>query len=110
MIKLITSWVLYTQLIWNAQPGSDLLSKLYVLVHSSAAYKNAKLPPQAKCYKLVHLFATYALMLHVLQRCRAISKSYKLQTRLVHPCATYALTLYFLACFLRSIKDAEPLS
>ncbi len=91
----------------DARPGSDLPPKLHVLGHSFAAYQDAELPPQATRYKLVHLCATYALKLHVLQRCGATSESYTLQTRLVYPCATYALTLHVRVRLSRPTKDAE---
>ncbi len=55
-----------TQSSLDAQSSSDLPSKLHILVHSFAAYQDTQLPPQATFYKLVHIFATYALKLHVL--------------------------------------------
>lgn len=91
----------------DVQPGSDLPSKLYVLVHFFAACQNAELPPQTIRYKLIHLFATYALKLQVLQIWRAISKSYMLLSWLVHSCTTYTHIQLVRVCFLRFIKDAE---
>ena len=116
MIQTITSGVLHrrfnsdaqpglnAQLHLDAEPGSDLSAKLYVLVHSFKAYEDAELLLQVTCYKLVHLYATYALKLQLFQRSRVISKSYLLQTRPLYPYATYAMTLHIQVHFLRSFK------
>ncbi len=88
----------------NAEPGLDLSSKPYVLVHSFKAYQDAELLLQVTCYKPVHLYTTYTLKLHLFQRCRVTSKSYMLQTRPLHPYGTYAITLHIWVHFLRSFK------
>ena len=98
----------YLRSVLYAQPGSDLPPKLHDLV------KDVELPPQATSYKLMYLFATYTLKLHVLvhsfatcQKFGATSESYKLLTRLIHPCTTYALTLYVRKSTLQPTKDLE---
>ena len=77
MIQRIVSGVLHERLGSDAQYGldapsgldaqldSDLPPKLQVPVHSFAAYQDAELLLQAICFKLVHLFTTYALKIHI---------------------------------------------
>lgn len=91
----------------DAEPGLDLPPKLQVPVHSFAAYQDVEPSLQTINYKLVHLNATYALKLHVLQRYKATSKSHTLQTRLVHLFVTYALTLHVRIRFSRPINSIE---
>ncbi len=73
--------------------------------------KSVELPPQATCYKPVHLYAIYFLKLNIpvnsfaaCQRCGATSKKYTLQIGLVHSSATYASTLYVWVSFLQFTK------
>ena len=76
--------------------------------------KDVELPPQAICYKLLHLFATYNLKLHFLKhlcevgkRCGTNYESYLLKTRIVHLLANYLMTPPIWIRFLRLIKDAK---
>lgn len=74
-LGLDTRFGLNTQASLDEQPGSDLLQKLHVLVYSFSTHQDAEISLQATCYKLIHLYATDALKLHVFQRFGATSES-----------------------------------
>ncbi len=82
----------------HARLVSDLSSKLLVLIYP---------------YGLT-LMRNYIFKLHVLiysfaacHKCKANSKSYTLQTRLVHSCMTYALTWHARVHCLQPMKDGN---
>lgn len=109
MLELITSRVCDIHHLARTYSRSFMFQYIYL-----QTIKNGELSSDVSRYQPVHLFTTFSLKLRIFehsftacQRCRATSKSYKLQIKLLDPCATYTLTLHIRVQLLQPTKDTE---